>query len=785
MVLTIDSKVCDLPPKGCAVPGYDAAALADVDACREGRSLKIALPATRRNAALLAPDRDPYAAERFNASLHTAELSADGARLLAGTVRLLSLSDREYVVEIRDGGARWASEAALRMLDTLEVPYDVRLTAQTVEKSWRDSSPVKFLPVLRDEYPQRNGSSDLQPSQRLLSVDDYHPFLHVATLTERIFRRAGYRVESRFLESEFFRSLYMSGAYSSRDTAAVTARMGFLAGRLSEATAAADYSGRVYADAKALYNTVGNVVETATPRENGAAAGCFDNGGCFSLDDGQIVFTPPVEVNVGFEYYLKYTTEHRILNRERLCGFDSVYLGGDARMNFALANRYRDRRDALSAGYGYRVVVFEHVQGREYRLTYTKDGTAGEVWTRFSGRSAKVSTPATGTYARPALEYLSDVSRWIPYPGDWALYDGYVEERGETTVELRVHTASERLSAGEKRYFNRIHFFGAEEGMRLTLHTACTLRPRFAAGPGYGSRLTFADVARHGIRQSELLEALAHLFNLRFLTDEETRTVRVEPADDFFGSGVEADWRDRTDFSQPVVFTEIAPGTHERRTWCYREGDGAVRRFDAVRQTVFGAWSAAAESCAALKGEEVLRNPLFSPTLDAAGRYADAPSALIMQVGDRDDVSGDGTNFSTRIVRFAGMKSLPDGERWGYPLPAAEYPFAAFHFAGDGTEDGFTLCFEDRDGQRGLHRYYDRQAALEGSGLSVTLSLRLDPHQYEALMTPGCGMPDLRSAFLVDTGCGVLRAHLRAVGEYDPAAASVRCTFTPAEAAGA
>lgn len=38
MELRIDGKVCDLGPGSVAVPGYDAAKSADVEACREGRA---------------------------------------------------------------------------------------------------------------------------------------------------------------------------------------------------------------------------------------------------------------------------------------------------------------------------------------------------------------------------------------------------------------------------------------------------------------------------------------------------------------------------------------------------------------------------------------------------------------------------------------------------------------------------------------------------------------------------------------------------------------------------
>lgn len=636
MELKIDGQICDLKAGSIAVPGYDAARLADPEACREGRSLKIPIPATPRNDALVGFACDPHAAGGFNDALHTAELSAEGSALIGGTVRLLAASGEGYTLEIRDGGAGWAENAARRMFSRLGVAWDNVLTPTAIVESWTDDSPVKFFPIHRDEYRRQNSSSDLLPAERLLSVEDYHPFLHVATLVGQIFREADYEVKSRFFESAFFRSLYMSGAYSSRDTTAAAGRMGFSARRLAPATAAANELGRVSANPKAVANTVGNIVDTATPQsvdaDGEAIDGLFNNGNCFSTDNGKIVFTPPTEISVGFEYRLKYTTAHRIVSRTRLKGFDTVYLGPGAEFRFELANRYRDLREAVAPNFTYRALVFDHLAGAQYRLTYTRNGVPGTVWTDFAARSAQVTTPASGTVVDPVLLVRSG-SQWV------------------------------------------------------------------------------------------------------------------------------------------------APEIHEVRTWRYRDGDGAVARFDAGEEAPLGAWSFAADSYAAMQGEKVLRNPLFSPSLNAAGHYLNAPSALIPEVGDRDDAEEDGTNFTLRIVRYAGMHPLPGDERWGYPSGRSEYPLAAFHFAGDDAAEGFTLCFEDRDGQQGLHRFYDGQVRREASRERIILSLRLAPHEFEALLTPGTGAPDIRSVFRIDTGAGVVRAALHAVGDYDPAKASVRCTF--------
>lgn len=779
MELKIDNLRCDLGDRLPELPKYDAADLADIDACRTGRSLKVSLPVTNTNDAIARFARDPHAARRFNEELHTAELTADGALLFAGTAHLLSASDTEYLFELRDGGAGWAKNAALAQFNTLDVDYEASLTPTTICDSWTADTPVRFFPVHRDEYPRESNPSDLLPVERMLSVDDYLPFLHIGTLLTAIFEKAGYRIESQFLQSEFFRSLYLSGAYASHDTTAIAARMGFHARRLAPVTAQASPTGRVYADPTAIYNTVGNLVETATPQTPDADGEPIpelaNNGGCFRMENGKIAFVPPTSVAAGFEYYLRYTTDHRIESRTRLKGFDSLYLGPGSEVRFALANRYVDRRSQLTPNYTYRIIVFDHTAGNSYRLTY-KNGSSEMLWSDFAARSTQVTTPIAGAPSDPVL-YIGDGTNWVPYSGDWALYDGHIGETGQTTVEVRIATAAETATPTAPKYFNQIYFFGAEAGMSLTLHKECSLQPLFRTGPGFGSNLDFADVAQLRIRQAELLRAVAHLFNLRFYTDEAIRTVCIEPADDFFGAGPEVDWSDRTDFLQPVVRTDIAPEIHERRTWCYRDGDGPVKRFENATGEQFGAWSHDAASKATLAGEQTLRNPLFAPTLSSTGHYLNAPSALLLQTGDRDDPTQDETTLAPRIVRYAGIHPLPENERWGYPSNGNGYPLAAFHFAGDETTAGFTLCFEDRDGIEGLNRFHRRQAAREGSLERITLTLRVAPDEYENLFVPKTGAAGIRSIFRIDTGQGVVRATLARIESYDPDAHAMRCTF--------
>lgn len=378
-----------------------------MEAAREGRSQEFTLPATPRNEALLGFARDPHTSGRFNASLHRAVLSAEGAKLLAGTVRLLKVSDEGYRIEIREGGARWAKNAARRVFSALGIDYHARLLPSTVSASWDGRFARKVFPdpprrIPATEQPVGSAARRKDPlGGRLPSLPARGDARRDDLRRGRLPHRKQFHGQSGVPLALHERCLPVA-----RHGGACCAD-GLLRRRLAPATAQGNHLGRVSANPSTTANSVGNIVETATPQtldtDGEPIPELCNNGNCFGFDKGRIVFTPTTEVSVGFEYYLKYTTDHRILTRERLRGFDSVYLGTGADMPFTLANRYEDRRTDISPGHRYLAIVFDHTDGAQYRLAYTKDGVAEALWTEFSARTAQVTTPASGTVADPVL----------------------------------------------------------------------------------------------------------------------------------------------------------------------------------------------------------------------------------------------------------------------------------------------------------------------------------------------------------------------------------------------
>ena len=151
MKLTIDQIPCDLDPSQRIALDYDAQDLADVRSGNKGHALRLRLPATRTNDRIFGFAAEPYTGQRFNAAQHTAVLSDGEAKLLQGSVRLLSAaydSDPEgYLIEIRSGTSEWARQAAAEMFNTLGISFSGRLTPTMIRQTWTNNTPVKFFPV--------------------------------------------------------------------------------------------------------------------------------------------------------------------------------------------------------------------------------------------------------------------------------------------------------------------------------------------------------------------------------------------------------------------------------------------------------------------------------------------------------------------------------------------------------------------------------------------------------------------------------------------------------------
>ncbi|MBQ7856822.1 MAG: hypothetical protein IJ348_06905 [Alistipes sp.] len=782
--LFIDNIECDVPQQIDIPLDISSSNLRNVQSARSGRTIELELKGTPSNISIFGRSGHLYATKRFNAEQHTARIVVDGSTLLEGTANLLQCQserggDLRYRIRITGGGAEWAKQAAHDKVRDCGIEFSMRLTHDEIAKSWEGEQAVRFLPVSRNRYSATYTSATI-PNEHIMTIDDYHPFISVKAVVERIFTKEGYTVESEFFDSELFRSLYFSGEYSSADTYAQRAKASFRARRQAPVTASADSLGRVFASPGVLNYSVGNVVDTANPLAvdcNGKTmSDTFVNNDVFFTDEyGYICFSPPSAMNVGFILHLEYETPFRILSRERLKGFDKVEFLSGVSLDFALTNTYIDFRERIAAAGSYKLFIFDFAAGEQYRLTI-KDQSGNVCSTLVAtAQSTIVNMPDTEGLTA-SCERLEGGS-YVPYEGDWTLYESFIPESGTKQVSVDLRIPPQQMYAGEMFYFDKIFFGGADPGMEITLGTGCSLQPYFSTTPGYGSTVTFKDITHNNIWLIDLLDAVRQMFNLAIYTDTRQKRVYIEPMEELLGKWATKDWNNRIDASQPVVISDAGIDAPQWRVLKYRDGDKASEQFNAEHDTTLGRWCIENPLYGAVASTRNDVNPLFTTGVNRTGLYSIAPSASIMQVGDSNDSGSMETPFTTHIIRYMGMQPLPEGEMWGYPTSSNLYPLAGFHHVGDGENDTFSLCFEERDGCEGLHRYYDAAMGREAEGHYLTLTLRLSPLDVERLLYPQRGEASLMSLFRLTHEGEQSLFLLDRLQEYSPSTQEARCRF--------
>ncbi len=741
---------------------YSSDSLVSVDAHREGLKIELVLESTLTNDSIFGGDGYLHAAERFNAQAHEARIEYEAQQILIGDVVLKEVSwssgELSYTITVEEQSAGWAHNAAEARFSEFEVDFSMELCKEEIVTRWAQSEPlVNFIAVHRDSYEYEQSSVSTEAVRVIRSIDQYHPFLHVATLIEKIAESGGYQICSEFMDGDEFRSLYISGAYSSGSSSSLALEyMGFYAERLEDSETVADAFGRVFMTPYYAVNSVGNIIDIESIEQN---TDCYNRGGCLSINDGVIEYRPLSTVDVGFEIRLNYITEYQIESRDKLKGFDcfSLTLGQD--IKFDLINNFEDRRESVSSNFDYLLVLFDYDDEMIYRVrAYLEDGVSAVTLMTISSKSDHVTTP---TYAIDSLFIecaASAWSDWQSYEGDWAIYDGYLEYQGVTEVDVTLRIAASECSPTSPFTFSTPYMSGAESGWEFTLKAGSSMTPYFTNYPGEGEIIEFADIAKHDISQSVFFESIAHLYNLRFYSDNTAKVLYIEPYDTFYGGRNEWDWSDRIVSGEVMILEDASAEVNRRHKWGYQGEDGYTNRLNSDTGEVeeYGSWWLTLGSYIAADATATHLNQLFSPS------YNDDDDLLI--VGDRDDVElTDSLDFSARVVRVDGMMTY-DKE---------QMPYITFH----SPERQISLCFEDRDGVVGLNQHYLNEMAYVERGRLVTLSLNLSVEDMNALLSPCEGKAFIWDTFKLTLGGEPSKARLRDVESFDPALGVAKCKF--------
>ena len=780
--LWIDNQRCDIDRLPTLPIDFDIARLTNVEGEREGRSVEILLPATLANNTLFGSSQELNSPARFNMEHHAAHIKKDGISIFEGTAYLLGTTIEcgeatSYTIRIKEGGAEWIDGVVYGSISDLDIHFSELLNLTTISKSWSGDSAVRFLPVYRGNYRPHYSSAAILPVERILLTDDYHPFISIRDMVRAMFAKSGYTLRSDFFDSELGRSLYMSGDYPHTNNELAKERCDFFARRANEGVATANYAGRVYASTAFSAHTVGPIVDTVDPEaidSNGEKMrDTFCKNNSFKINSaGNICFEPPMAVKVGFLLHLEYSTEYKILSRDRFQGFDSVEGLHGERVEAVLANTCQDFRNNLDTSTQYRVFVFDHVENRQYQLHAMRHNGLPVLLHEWSARSSIMATPST-IVLKPELYYRdSDDGEWVPYTQDWAIYAGYIEERGMIDVEMDFRQSPQDLAAGEVLILDKFWFGGAEPGMTLKVSTATSLQPYFTSVPGYNSMLEFKDFAPR-IRQSELLSALGEMFNLAFYTDRKRKELHIEPLEALYANQQEVDWSSRINLLSGIRVADAGVDLPQNMVLTYLDSDIASHQFNTENDTTLGKWSFRNPLYGTIDSTKTRGNALFATTLNISDILLTAPSASILQVGDRGEENTFESSFTPRIVCYKGLRDLPAGESWGSPYARIyQYPYASFL-----DEESTNLCFENRNGIDGLHCHYLPMLLRQRDSRRITLDLHLTTAEIAHLFTADGTKPSLRTKFRFDIQGESLLFRLVEVKRWDLNSNIVECTF--------
>lgn len=763
--LCIDGVEVMLRTDSIQLPGYDAEKLHSVERWRQGSEIVVEVVSTPESDRVMRYAFDLHCGDKFNSELHRAQMDIDGIVVFEGMATLLSTEQRAdtryYRLRLRSGGSDWADDVARRELNDSRVECSVMMHPAGIESTWVEDTPVRFLPIRRDSYPKYNESS-LWSAERVLMPNDYHPFLSVRHIIESIAAASGYKLKSRWLESELAGKLMISGAFKQVDCAEVDRMMGFKAYRTKSATATAGVGGILFAwETQSLGAIVDSVSPDAVDEEGNVLSDAYNNGGALQFVDGLPVFTPKRQISVSFEYHIKYRTDYNIVSSSELQGFNRVRLGLGCDVELRLENPYTSRHEELNPNTAYKLFIFDYDPSQQYMLL-----GVGEV----SGRVSRVVTSSNCPRSTQLCVRSDSDAEYQPYTGDWALYNGFVEPTGSREVEFVVRTPYVEFSPSSPKQFNNVAFYGATEGQSMTLLSGCSVRTIFGGVTGYGHKVKFSDVANHRFTQQRLLEALAHMFNLCFYPHEPSKTLIIEPYDDFF-SGAMVDWR-RRQLPHQWSIVEGAPQSSENVRIAYAGSDGVVSRANDVSDKEFGVWSRYFEGYGTKHGVDIRLNPILLPTISTNGFLGSAASAEVLTVGDRD-AAVEGDYIEPRVVLYHGIQPLPEDERWSSMTAIDGYPCVAFHSA---TLQQ-SLCFEDRDGCTGLHTYYDQELSEIAERGLLQCKIHLPLAEYVALLDPDSESATIRSRFRLEVDGAESLYTLRSIEAYDAERGVATCLF--------
>ncbi|MFA6335575.1 MAG: hypothetical protein WCX48_08485 [Bacteroidales bacterium] len=742
---------------------FDNDNIEDVDTLSTSRTTSLDVPVTPLTRRVFGHADNPHVA-RFNNALHTARLEEDV--VINEGFAFLTSSGGSFKLNIVGAGKAWAVWAAVHNLNELT---GLSLAVQDIITAWATNADVQMFHVQRDDFLNDDGS--LRP----MCITDMHPFFNVKAVFDKIFADAGYTVQSS-LPSD----VYFSDKVKEQDSKTIDAYTGFKAGRDTTIEATPLFP--------ALRDTLTqadfSIVNVTT------GDGQYNNGG-FSLVSGVPTFTNHHSVDVVVLFRLQMDFETQIVysgstGTPRLPHYYNKFKYGGVTKEF----------DYKTNGIVY-TPVKRHYNNLEYDNWIFDIGLSGQSffgltlngsisgYTHFlvQAYSSNAYSPTFGWYTPSNLLYefnllIADIGKEIIYNvegtnisslcfivwgidsvGDYhSIYNdstftlGFTQytDDGEYAPFSVDITSRQPLNVAP----NESNGCGDFEFSQNNAHQAIsiiipyedvTLETTFTPLMiGIGTTITPA-IALSDSPQIDLLKAVKHMYNLRFITDEDKKIVYVYPRTTFYDGAV-VDWSEKNDYSVDVEITELGSEMGKNMVLKYQDADSYVQDYNELNPEL-GALSIPMLHKFTEEEDTEIENPMFASSI--IGNCSLNGSMQILYV-DNDG------NFASRVVKRMSVQSLSDPNF--YPSTTS-YPLVNF------SSLGFDVM-----------NYYTDNANAYNYGRRITLNLFLKTKDIEGFASPNSLKKDFRGTFLIKVDNEKIACRIEKIENFIPEK-STKCSF--------
>lgn len=722
---------------------YTVADIRDISKTKSSTSKTIRIPATAKNRKIFGFAEDVHSLISFNNSVRSiGRIEVNGTVIIEGSIKLskpvIDGQDKitEYHINILSGLADWKvniSKLNIRDLDFSEYNHVYDLDNQILSESIDGAEGTladRFIVYPLIDYGKFEG---YRPHREVV-IQDRKPAWNVYTILHKIFNNQGFTIVSDFIESDFFKRLYMpftnEKLYKAQgeDTANQF--------RVRMSTNAVYNTGYLANQPQFIDQLDGDPVDgyklftDKIAFNDESSAGYFDNPSAFLPASSVPNFTGNFATNYNSFFGGFYTAPLR--SKQRF----TAKISGSMTLDFDLGNVVN--KD------GYNIYPPDEINlAISIRVNANNRIALNTVTLLVSPPFLSLITTDTVSFETTLesgfvdLEAGDTVAVFFDFiwKNGGEAREGFKEVNGVETLPMRVSNVNSNLTINAGSEF--LNEFDLELKPEGVLDVNSNLPD---------------------IEQLKLIKGLRHLFNLYFYTDTQQRKVYIEPRDDFYDRQA-IDWRGKVDVNSDIEINYLGDQYHRliRKRYKDDSADFPVDDFEkqAEEGFVLASYTTEIEHIFAKEGRQEDENPVFAPTIMDTPYQLNWINNRIPKMWrnfkDDEEIPEFDTNFKDRILYYAGLKDISTSDflwrnvpfrlDFNAALVNLSDPVAqAFILASDRTtypymysvddldKNDNSLYFETRDKSNGLfEKYYRNTFRLINEGRIIKCKMYLKP----------------------------------------------------------